>query len=130
MKNRRFDEFVSEIMRMHDEAHMARARLLADILKIRIMNEIVQVADALLLELDPEGLTRRAKSGDDDSDVSPLDDPDQARFQFEAHGADSFDPAAPHEDLNETLSEASPINGHLRVVQGRPADVDDLARRQ
>ena len=121
MTDAAFQDFVEIIMKAHDEAHIARAQLLASILRARVMNNFVQVMDALLLELDPEGLSRRVKTGDDE-------DPDVV-LQAEAHGADSFDPAAPREDLNATLSEASPINDHLKVVQGRPEHVGDLARR-
>lgn len=93
MTDAAFQGFVEIIMKAHDEAHIARAQLLANILLARVMNDFVQVADALLSELDPEGLVRRAKGGDDeDSDVRPLDDPDQQRLQFEAHGADGEDP--------------------------------------
>lgn len=125
-----FQGFVEIIMRVHDEAHIARAQLLAKILSARVMNDFVRVADALLLELDPEGLTRRIKKDDrGDSDVELLDNPAQQALQAEVHGADSFDPTVPCEDLNATLSETSPINDHLKVVQGRPEHVSDLARR-
>lgn len=125
-----FQGFVEMIMKAHDEAHIARAQLLVNILSARVMNDFVQVADALLLELDPEGLTRRVKKDDDgDSDVELLDDSAQQALQVEVHGADSFDPTAPYEDLNATLSEQSPINSNLKVVQGRPEHVSDLARR-
>lgn len=130
MTDAAFQDFVEIIMRAHDEAHIARAQLLAKILSARVMNNFVQVADALLLELDPERLTRRIKKDDEgDSDVELLDDPAQQALQAEAHGADSFDPTVPREDLNKTLSETSPINEHLKVVQGRPEHVGDLARR-
>ena len=119
MTDAAFQDFVETIMKAHDEAHIARAQLLAKILSARVMNDFVQVADALLLELDPEGLTRRAK-GDDDSDVKPLDDSAQVKFQFEAHGADSFDPAAPVDDLEETLTEDSQVNRNRSTARVSP----------
>ncbi len=110
MKKSEFDAFVVEILREFDSAQSARATLLASILRSRALNDLALVADNLLSEVDLEGLTRRAKSGDEYSDVKLLDDPDQEKFQFEAHGADPIDPTKPVEDTSSTLSELSPIN--------------------
>ena len=90
----------------------------------------LQIFSTLLLAekiADLEEALRRKQGGDD---VKLLgDDPAQQKLQFEAHGADAIDPTLPREDLNATLSETSPINDHLKVVQGRPEHVGDLAPR-
>jgi len=100
-----FERMVQAITNEIGSGCFERAGVMAQILNARILNEIVEGMDALLLELDPEDLTRRVKKGDGDSDVRPLDDSDQGRLQFEY----GIDPTAPVDDSTVTLDERCQI---------------------
>ncbi len=83
---------------------------LAQVLLAEVVNDLTLVLEELLLEVDPEAIIRRTKGGGEDSDVRPLDSAAEQSLQSEVCGADAFDPAAPHEDLEVTLDERHPIN--------------------
>lgn len=95
---------------------LARLQIFSTLLLAETMFDLQSLLDRLLKK----------------EDVDPLNDDDhtQKKLQFEAHGADSIDPTALHEDLNATLSEDSPVNQNLKVVQGRSEHVSDLAARR
>ena len=104
---------------------------LAQILLAEAVNDLTLVLEALLGEVDSEKLIqlRRDKGG---LDVELLDDPAQAKFQFEAHDAHSVDPTVLNEDSSMTLTEFPPINQSLGlkpVIQARNEDLEELGRR-
>jgi hypothetical protein len=101
-------------MKAYDEAHITRAQLLVKILHARVMNELVQVCDALLSDVDPEGLARRTKKGDEeDSDVELLHAEIAAIL-----GDDAVDPEA-------TLDERA----FAKAVQVRQEGLDEIGRK-
>lgn len=80
-----------------------RATALASILHSRVMNEFVQVLDALLSEVDPEDLIRHAKKGSTVSDERPLDEAvhNPVRVARQDYDLDF--------DADETITERIPI---------------------
>ena len=90
-RRRRIDDLLS----VHT---VDKAAVLANVLLAEILNECLLTGIEALAEVDVEALVRPRKRDDED------------QLQSEVVGAGTFDPAAPLEDPEETLSEFSPIN--------------------